>query len=400
MHQPSWNGLTPPAEANANSDAIVNAQLTHLISRDDQAQGQGATSNQDALMPDASMVHDIATPRRTIGGRCHKWCISAQPASGKRKCAACCMCGIRVTHGEARLQQWGSRETNVHCVHAHCVNGVSGMIMNCSRSKLLIRMQSMQSTITRTAADTEVLLPYAQDLDQASTAAPPDDERDLFGREEALRMDEEIMDFQWFEHVTWDSIKDLRGTTYVQPPTRFKFALQQAQHPILRAIIYNNPTSLASESAWKALVLSSWPFLGRPAVNASESNCAHFLDARLELFWDWSSLWAIPVQNATRRTDKQQMQSRVRKVATSARVLVKKDEPQQLPEPHHRSQSRSRLFKRSRVSTRLTQNHQLLCKPQCQPYSCLKWLSMSLPHSERCHDSVNQDHSACARNLV
>ena len=35
------------------------------------------------------------------------------------------------------------------------------------------------------------------------------------------------MDFQWFEHVTWDSIKDLRGTTYVQPP---KIALQQVQH--------------------------------------------------------------------------------------------------------------------------------------------------------------------------
>ena len=98
-----------------------------------------------------------------------------------------------------------------------------------------------RDTITRTAADTEVLLPFAQDPDQASTAAPPDDEQDLFGREEALRMDEEIMDFQWFEHVTWDSIKDLRGTTYVQPPTRFKFALQQAQHAILRAIIHNNP---------------------------------------------------------------------------------------------------------------------------------------------------------------
>ena len=51
-----------------------------------------------------------------------------------------------------------------------------------------------RDTITRT----EVLLPFAQDPDQASTAAPPDDERDLFGREEALCMDEEIMDFQWF----------------------------------------------------------------------------------------------------------------------------------------------------------------------------------------------------------
>ena len=138
-----------------------------------------------------------------------------------------------------------------------------------------------RDTITRTAADTEVLLLFAQDQDQASTVAPPDDERDLFGREEALRMNEEIMNFQWFEHVTWDCIKDLRGTTYVQPPTRFRFALQQAQHAILRAVIHNNPTSLASDTAWKALVLSSWLLLGRPAVNASESNCALFLDAAI-----------------------------------------------------------------------------------------------------------------------
>ena len=38
-------------------------------------------------------------------------------------------------------------------------------------------------------------------------------------------MDEVIMDFQWFEQVSWDSIKDLRGTTYVQPPTRFKICV-------------------------------------------------------------------------------------------------------------------------------------------------------------------------------
>ena len=137
------------------------------------------------------------------------------------------------------------------------------------------------------------------------------------------------MDFQWFEHVTWDSIKDLRGMTYVQPPTRFRFALQQAQHAILRAIVQNNPTSPASESAWKALVLSSWLLLGRPAVNASESNCAHYLDARLELFFGpkigllfgpWYVLNVAPVQNTMRRTEKQQMQSRVRKVATLART--------------------------------------------------------------------------------
>ena len=77
-------------------------------------------------------------------------------------------------------------------------------------------------------------------------------------------------------------------------------------------------------------MLSSWLLLGRPAVNASESNCAHFLDARLGLLWaeDWSALWTMvraecdvaPVQNTTRRADKQQMQSRVRKVAALART--------------------------------------------------------------------------------
>ena len=50
-------------------------------------------------------------------------------------------------------------------------------------------------------------------------------------------------------------------------------------------------------------------------------------------FWaeDWSALWAMvraecdvaPVQNTMRRTDKQQMQSRIRKVATLARTAEK-----------------------------------------------------------------------------
>ena len=81
-------------------------------------QGQDAPHISDVLMPDAPAVHDIATPRRTVGGRCRKWCISAQPASGKRKCAACNMCGIRFTHGEAR--------PTVKHVLAHCVNGGLG----------------------------------------------------------------------------------------------------------------------------------------------------------------------------------------------------------------------------------------------------------------------------------
>ena len=126
QYQPAGNNETLLARDDLNSEVIVNAQLTHFISRDDATQGQDAPHVSDVLMPDVPAVHDIATPRRTVGIRCRKWCISAQPASGKRKCAACNLCGIRFTDGEARLQQWGNRETNHHYVHAHCVNGRLG----------------------------------------------------------------------------------------------------------------------------------------------------------------------------------------------------------------------------------------------------------------------------------
>ena len=127
---------------------------------------------------DAPTVHDIATPRRTIGGRCRKWCISAQPPAGKRKCAACSMCGIRLTLGKARLQQWGNRQTNNHYVHAHCVNGGLGHDHElhpkvADDQEAVDAVTRQRDTITRTAADTEVLLLLAQDPDQASTAAPP-----------------------------------------------------------------------------------------------------------------------------------------------------------------------------------------------------------------------------------
>ena len=265
---PAGNNETPIAGEDLNSDAIVDAQLTHLISRDDALQGQDAPNASDVPMPDAPTVHDIATPRRTVGGRCRKWCISAQPASGKRKCAACNLCGISIHIGEARLQQWATVIPIITMYIAHCVNGGLGHDHELHPKKAADQdavdaVTRQRDTITRTAADTEVLLPFAQDAEQASTAAPPDDEPNLFGREDALRMDEVNMDFQWFDQVSWDRIKDLRGTTYVQPPTKFKFALQQAQHAILRAITHNSPSSPASEPAWKALILSSWLLLGK-----------------------------------------------------------------------------------------------------------------------------------------
>ena len=67
QYQRAGNNDTPLEREDLNSDAIVDAQLTHLISRDDAPQGQDAPNASDVPMPDAPTVHDIATPRRTIG---------------------------------------------------------------------------------------------------------------------------------------------------------------------------------------------------------------------------------------------------------------------------------------------------------------------------------------------
>ena len=71
-------------------------------------------------------------------------------------------------------------------------------------------------------------------------------------------------------------------------------------------------------------------FLGRPAENASDSNCASFLEARLDLFWseDWPALWtmvraecdAATITQASSRTKAKQTEARIRKVSTRARA--------------------------------------------------------------------------------
>ena len=66
QYQPTGNNETPLAVVDLNSDAIVDAQLTHLISRDDAPQGQDAPNASDVPMPDTPTVHDSATPRRTV----------------------------------------------------------------------------------------------------------------------------------------------------------------------------------------------------------------------------------------------------------------------------------------------------------------------------------------------
>ena len=95
------------------------AQSTHPISSTEDADMQ---PNPATPRPDA---HDIATPRRSIGGRCRKWVVSTQdPAlSNKRTCAACTICSIQFAPGEPRLQQWGCRDAQRSYVHAQCIKG-------------------------------------------------------------------------------------------------------------------------------------------------------------------------------------------------------------------------------------------------------------------------------------
>ena len=110
-----------------------------------------------------------------------KWCISAQPASGKRN-AACNLCGIRFTQGT--YSSGVAVKPMHHYVHAHCVNGGLGhdhelFPKQATDQDAVDAVTRQRDTINRTAA-AEVLLSFAQDP-ASLNSAPPDDERDLFG---------------------------------------------------------------------------------------------------------------------------------------------------------------------------------------------------------------------------
>ena len=72
QYQPTGNDQTSLAGNDLNSTAIVDAQLTPPVSRND-----------DTEMPAAPLTHDISTPCRRIGGRCRKCAVSTQQPSDK-----------------------------------------------------------------------------------------------------------------------------------------------------------------------------------------------------------------------------------------------------------------------------------------------------------------------------
>ena len=133
-------------------------------------------------MPAAPLTQDIATPRRRIGGRCRKWAVSTQQPTDKRRCASNTICGSQFAHGEARLQQWCHRDSHNAYVHDQCING--GVAHDSelhpktpTDQDAVGAVTRQRDCITQAAADSEVLLPIATGSDQASTAAPTDDDQ-------------------------------------------------------------------------------------------------------------------------------------------------------------------------------------------------------------------------------
>ena len=137
------------------------------------------------------------------------------------------------------------------------------------------------------------------------------------------------MYLSWFTNISWDVIRSLPGTTYVQIPKRHQFAIQQAQYTILRCILNYDTNTQECENGWTLLVLSSWLLLGKPAGKDSEQNCAGHLDERLNLFWSeaWATLWGIikgecgqALARPNKQTDDERRNAKVKMVSTLARA--------------------------------------------------------------------------------
>ena len=234
----------------------------------------------------------------------------------------------KFAHGEVRLQEWGNRESDNAYVHAQCINRGVAHDHELHRKTptdqdAVEAITRQHESVVRAAADTKVLSLFATGL--VFTAAPADDACSVVKKH-----------YDWTKR-SWTSSCSTRshGKASRTFGGRRMFSHRQGSSlpcnklstPSSVLHTHHGPSSLAPEPAWKVLV--RWLLLGRPVVNSLEYNCAHFVEARLELFWaeEWPALWAMVraecdvalVFSATRRSATDQKQSRIRKVATLAR---------------------------------------------------------------------------------
>ena len=129
---------------------------------------------------------------------CH---VSTQATSlsNKRKCASCTMCGHQFTPGEPRLQQWANRDSQRAHLHAQRITGGIGRDHELA-PKVPADNEARDAVIrlrdsVRSAATAAEVVPPTHDLQDDNSTEPPDEGDRLFHREEALRHDDEIMDF-------------------------------------------------------------------------------------------------------------------------------------------------------------------------------------------------------------
>lgn len=289
------------------------------------------------LNTDTLQAHGVPTNgrKRTIGGKNTKWAVSTQQT--KKYMSACYLCAKQFMDSEPRLQQWGDRNTCQRYVHGHCVHGgisvrhefIAKRVEDTNIvDKLIQNLQHTEAELSR------AVLPFAED--QASTTAPStnagrEDDQAEFSeeRESKVRMEVEFLDLSWFTHISWDTIRALPGTTYVQIPKRHQFAIHQAQYAILRCILNYETNTQECEHGWKLLVLSSWLLLGKLAGKDTAQNCAGHFDERLSLFWneDWATLWGIikgecgqALARANKQTEEERRNTQVKRVSTLARA--------------------------------------------------------------------------------
>ena len=152
--------------------------------------------------------------------------MGGQHATHVRQTQVCCsMCGQQFTHGEPRLQQWCNRNSHRAFSHSPCING--GVAHD---HELHPKLPADQDSAEQVARQRDCVTQAAADSSSPhqTTSQPP-----LAVKRPSTRSRE-------------TTSKTSRAPLASSSPTRFRFALQQAQHAILRAIMHHDPCSSAS----------------------------------------------------------------------------------------------------------------------------------------------------------
>ena len=301
QYQPAGNSETPLAREDLNSDAIVDAQLTHLISGDDAPQGQDAPR-------DARLEEDAGS-----GASVHN-----QPQVNASVLPV--ICAEYDSHMVKRVYNSGATVKPITTTYMHIVSQ--------------IRMQLMQSPANGTPSPEQQRIQKFYSL-LLKTRTKPQQQLHLMMSETFL--DEKRL-FAWMMR-SWASSGSnmLHGTaskTCVAqrtsnlprgsslPCSKLNMPSFELSSTTTQPLRPQNQSGkrwcLAAGSSWDDL--QSMPL--RATVPTTWTRGWSFFGLKIGLlFGQWYVLNVMSLQCRTRRrTEKQQMQSRIRKVATLART--------------------------------------------------------------------------------